>query len=59
MHFISLLAQAIESKANASEVGGNPNGTTIIRIVAGVLALVCVVLIVLQRKKKASKEGLS
>ena len=51
-HFISLLAQA------APETGGM-GSTTIIRIVAGVLALVCVVAIILRRKKKASKEDWS
>ena len=33
-----------------------PDNTNTIRIVAGVLALVCVVVIILRRKKKASKE---
>ncbi len=32
------------------------DNTNMIRIVAGVLALVCVVVIVMRRKKKASKE---
>lgn len=36
--------------------GGGMDTTNVIRIVAGVLALVCVVAIVLRRKKKASKE---
>ena len=33
--------------------------TTIIRIVAGVLALLCVVVIMVRRKRKASKEDWS
>ena len=37
----------------APETGDN---TTTIRLVAGVLALVCVVVIIMRRKKKASKE---
>ena len=32
------------------------DNTTLIRIIAGVLAIVCVVVIVVRRKKKASKE---
>jgi hypothetical protein len=32
------------------------DNTSTIRIVAGVLAIVCVVIILLRRKKKASKE---
>ena len=51
MHLMYLLAQA------TPETG--TDNTTIIRIVAGVLALVCVVVIVLRRKKKASKEDWS
>ena len=35
------------------------DNTNTIRIVAGVLALVCVVVIVMRRKKKASKEDWS
>ena len=35
------------------------DNTTIIRVVAGVLALVCVVAIVVRRKRKASKEDWS
>ena len=35
------------------------DNTTIIRIVAGVLALVCVVVILVRRKRKASKEDWS
>ncbi len=32
------------------------DNTTVIRIVAGVLAIVCVVVILVRRKRKASKE---
>jgi hypothetical protein len=35
---------------------GGSDSTSTIRIVAGVLAIVCVVVILLRRKKKASKE---
>jgi LPXTG-motif cell wall-anchored protein len=35
------------------------DNTTMIRIIAGVLALVCVVVILARRKKKASKEDWS
>ncbi len=35
------------------------DNTNMIRIIAGVLALVCVVVIVMRRKKKASKEDWS
>ena len=35
------------------------DNTNTIRIVAGVLAMVCVVVIVMRRKKKASKEDWS
>lgn len=36
-----------------------PDSTNLVRIVAGVLALVCVVVIIMRRKKKASKEDWS
>ena len=42
----------------AAPEAGSDN-TALIRIVAGVLALVCVVVIVVRRKKKASKEDWS
>lgn len=35
------------------------DNTNTVRIIAGVLALVCVVVIVMRRKKKASKEDWS
>ena len=35
------------------------DNTNMIRIIAGVLAIVCVVVIVMRRKKKASKEDWS
>ena len=35
------------------------DNTTMIRVIAGVLALVCVVVILARRKKKASKEDWS
>ena len=38
---------------------GSTDMTTVIRIVAGVLALVCVVVILVRRKKKSSKEDWS
>jgi LPXTG-motif cell wall-anchored protein len=41
----------------APETGGD--STTIIRIAAGALALVCVVVILVRRKRKASKEDWS
>jgi len=46
-----LLQEASEAPAGDS--------TNTIRIVAGVLAIVCVVVIVMRRKKKASKEDWS
>lgn len=39
----------------ATPEGGSDN-TSLIRIIAGILALVCVVVIVVRRKRKASKE---
>ena len=42
----------------AAPESGSDN-TTIIRIVAGVLALVCVAAILIRRKRKASKEDWS
>jgi len=51
MRLVTLLAQA------ASETGSD--STNLIRIVAGILALVCVVAILLRRKKKDSKEDWS
>ena len=48
---IGLLAQAAPEAPS--------EGTPIIRIVAGVLALVCVVVIIIRRKKKTSKEDWS
>lgn len=45
-----LLQEASETPAD---------NTNMIRIIAGVLALVCVVVIVMRRKKKASKEDWS
>ena len=42
----------------AAPESGSDN-TTIIRIVAGVLALVCVAAILMRRKRKASKEDWS
>ena len=38
---------------------GASDNTTIIRVVAGVLALVCVAVILVRRKRKASKEDWS
>ncbi len=35
------------------------DNTTTVRLVAGVLALVCVVVIIMRRKKKASKDDWS
>jgi LPXTG-motif cell wall-anchored protein len=35
------------------------DNTTMIRVIAGVLALVCIVVILARRKKKASKEDWS
>ncbi|MBI2815764.1 MAG: LPXTG cell wall anchor domain-containing protein [Acidobacteria bacterium] len=49
---IPLLAQA------ATEPGGADN-TSMIRIIAGILALLCVIAIIIRRKKKASKEDWS
>lgn len=49
---IFLLAQAAPEAASET-------GTPIVRIVAGVLALVCVVAIIIRRKKKSSKEDWS
>ena len=40
----------------AAPDAGSDSSPTTIRIIAGVLAIVCVVVIVLRRKKKASKE---
>ena len=48
MAFIFWLAQA------APETGTDT--TTVVRIVAGVLALVCIVVILVRRKRKASRE---
>jgi LPXTG-motif cell wall-anchored protein len=45
-----LLQEATETPAD---------NTNTIRIIAGILAIVCVVVIVLRRKKKASKEDWS
>ena len=42
----------------AAPESGSDN-TTIVRVVAGVLALVCIVLILSRRKRKASKEDWS
>ncbi len=42
----------------ATPESGSDN-TTMIRVVAGVLALVCVIAIVVRRKRKASKEDWS
>lgn len=42
----------------AAPESGSDN-TTIIRIIAGVLAVVCVVAIIVRRKRKASKEDWS
>lgn len=53
-----LLASAFPSLAllaQAAPESGSDN-TTIIRIVAGILAVACVVAIIVRRKKKASKE---
>lgn len=44
---LALLAQATEPAADH---------TNLFRIIAGVLALACVVFIILRRKRKASKE---
>ena len=44
--------------AQAAPEGGS-DSTGMIRIVAGVLALVCVVVIIIRRKKKSSKEDWS
>ncbi len=38
----------------ATEEGGDP--TLTIRVIAGILALACIVFIIVRRKKKASKE---
>jgi LPXTG-motif cell wall-anchored protein len=38
---------------------GEPGNTTTIRVVAGILALVCVAIILVRRKRKASKEDWS
>ena len=43
---------------DAPEIPADDNTNTI-RLVAGVLAIVCVVVIVMRRKKKASKEDWS
>jgi hypothetical protein len=48
-----LLQEATDTAAAPAD------NTNTIRIVAGVLALVCVVVIVMRRKKKASKEDWS
>jgi hypothetical protein len=45
--------------AQATDTGTASTGTPIVRIVAGVLALVCVIAVVIRRKKKASKEDWS
>lgn len=50
MHLVYLLAQA------APEAG---DGASTIRIVAGVLAIVCVVIIIMRRKSKQSKDDWS
>ena len=42
----------------AAPEGGSDNSTTI-RVVAGILALVCVAVILVRRKRKASKEDWS
>lgn len=51
-----LVASTLALLAQATPEASGGDHTTIIRIVAGVLALVCVVAIVLRRKKKAEKE---
>jgi hypothetical protein len=43
----------------ATDAAAPADNSNTIRIVAGVLALVCVVVIVMRRKKKASKEDWS
>ena len=43
----------------ATETAPAADNTNTIRIIAGVLALICVVVIVMRRKKKASKEDWS
>jgi hypothetical protein len=43
----------------ATETAAPADNTNTVRIIAGVLALVCVVVIVMRRKKKASKEDWS
>ena len=50
MNSLYLLAQAVPETAD---------NTSVIRIVAGVLAVVCVVIVLVRRKKKASKEDWS
>lgn len=42
--------------AQAAPEAGTSDRTMIIRIIAGVLALACIIGIVLRRKKKAAKE---
>ena len=51
MHLISLLAQTAPE--------GGADNTTLIRIIAGALAVVCIVVILIRRKRKASKENWS
>jgi len=51
-----LFATILTFLAQTAPEAGTSDRTMIIRIVAGALALACVVIIVLRRKKKAAKE---
>ena len=51
-----LLATILTFLAQAAPETGTSDRTVIIRTIAGVLALACIVIIVLRRKKKATKE---
>jgi LPXTG-motif cell wall-anchored protein len=51
-----LLATILTFLAQAAPETGTSDRTVIIRIIAGVLALACVVIVILRRKKKAAKE---